>query len=379
MSQKHFPGETLGIIGSSISSAILAQNAGKIGYRVGSLVLNEDNPVRQFASWQTVSRSYNQQVIEFFGNEVDAVIVERGLLSHKYYHQLSHLTDVILSEDLMAITTDRLIEKAYLDKQNILVAPYSLVTHLNDVKEAVEYIGFPAVIKSTQRHTEDAHDHLIVYSEADYDQAEAKLEKGSCILEAWIPTAKRVSMTTVRNERGQVLIYPAFEIIHHGDDQGGQVRYPANVDPMIEQEMFRISQTLSDSLTLVGGLTLTFLVTSAGVIYVNDASVGLSDEALFTLGSMSVSHFEAVVRAVMGLPLPTLRIEHGAAISYPMSSLDQEAVLTQFMLRTDWGFALFNPIKNASQALIGQVIVTGDSLKSCERQVDITNILAKDS
>ena len=378
MSQKHFPGETLGIIGSSISSAILAQMAGKIGYRVGSLVLTEDNPVRQFASWQTVSPSYNEQAIEYFGNQVDAVIIERGLLSHQYYHQLSQITDVILSEDLMAITTDRLIEKAYLDKHNILVAPYSLVTSISDVKEAVEYIGFPAVVKSTQRHTEDAYDHLIVYSEADYDQVEAKLDQGSCILEAWIPTAKRISMTTVRNERGQVLIYPAFEVIHHGDDQGQQVRYPANVDNMVEQEMFRIGQTLSDSLSLIGGLTLTFLVTSAGVIYLNDASVGLSDEAIFTIGAMSVSHFEAVVRAVMGLPLPTLRIEHHAAISYPMSSLDQEAVLTQFMLRTDWGFALFNPVKNHSQQLIGQVIVTGDSLESCERQVDITNLLARD-
>ena len=44
------------------------------------------------------------------------------------------------------------------------------------------------------------------------------------------------------------------------------------------------------------------------------------------------------------------------------------------MLRTDWGFALFNPINNDSKRLIGQVIVTGDSLSECERQIQITEL-----
>ena len=50
MPEKHYPGETVGIIGSSIHAALLAQAAGKLGYRVASLVLNPDNLVRQFAT-----------------------------------------------------------------------------------------------------------------------------------------------------------------------------------------------------------------------------------------------------------------------------------------------------------------------------------------
>lgn len=377
MPDKHYPGQTLGIIGSSISSALIAQAAGKIGYRVGSLVLSEHNPVRQFASWQTVSEDYNTSVLDYFGKMVDIVIAEKGLLTHQHYQQLAALTDVTLSEDLMAITTDRLIEKAYLDSHRILVAPFSLVTSMLDLKEAIEYIGFPAVLKSTQRHVNDAKDHVILYSPEDYDQAEVKINRGSCILESWIPTEKRVSLTIVRNERGEILLYPIFEIINQGEISGEQVRYPANIDGYIEQEMFRIGQLLANQLQLIGNLTLTFLVTSVGVIYLNGASVGLAGEAIFTVGSVSVSHFEATVRALMGLPLPQLKLEHKAAVSYPLEYLDLEAVMTQFMLRTDWGFAFFNPVGNETNVLLGQVIVTGDSLQSCERQVEITGLLKK--
>ncbi len=377
MAMKHYPGETLGIIGSSITSVLVAQEAGKLGYKVASLVTHEDNLIRQFSSWQTVTENYNRQVLEYFGELIDVVFVEKGLLSNQYYQILSKYTDVVLSEDLMAITTDRLIEKAYLDAHKILVAPFSLVTSLLDIKEAIEYIGFPAVLKFTQRNIKDDNDHLILYSEEDFDEAEAKLNIGSCILESWIPTQKRVSLTVVRNERGEILMYPTFEVINHGNLSGEQVRYPANVERFIENEMYRIGQFLADELKLIGSLTLTFLVTSSDVMYLNNASVGLSNEAIFTLGSMSVSHIEASVRAILGLPLPKLRIEHKAAISYPMDVLNEESVLTQFMLRNDWGFAFFNPAGQIEGPLRGQVIVTGETLDSCQRQLEITNLLAK--
>ncbi|XJS10112.1 ATP-grasp domain-containing protein [Aerococcaceae bacterium WGS1372] len=374
MAQRHYPGETIGIIGSSISAAVLAQAAGKLGYRVASLVTSESNPVRQFASWQTVTESYNEQVLRYFSERVDVVTVEMGILSNREFQLLASLTDLTLSEDLIAITTDRLIEKAYLDANRCLVAPFSLVTNLTDLKEAVEYIGFPCILKSTQRHVKDADEHIVLYSEEDYDLAVKKLDETTCILEAWIPTEKKASVTVIRNERGEVLIYPVFEVKETGDELGRQVRYPAQISKNVEKEMNRLAQYLADSLNLVGSLTLKVLITSAEVVYINEASIGLSDEAMFTIGSMSISHYEAAARAILGLPLPNLHLKSRAAISLSATNLNEENLLTQLMLRTDWGFALFNPLMNESERLIGQVIVTGDSLSECERQIQITEL-----
>lgn len=375
MPEKHYPGETVGIIGSSIASALLAQAAGKLGYRVASLVLRDNNPVRQFASWQTVTTSYNEQALRHFAERVDVVMSETGLLSNRDFQVLAELTDLTLSDDLIAITTDRLIEKAYIDSAKCLVTPFSMITDLADVKEAVEYIGFPCVLKSTQRHLPDSHNHVVLYSEEDYPTAEKKIFNGTCILEAWIPTEKKATLTVVRNERGELLIYPVFEMIQKGDQLGTQVRYPAMLDEMVELEINRLGQLLAESLDLIGSLTIEFFITSAGVVYINEASIGLSEEAIFTIGSMSLSHFEASVRALVGLPLPNLLPVSAAAIAIPVSQLEIEAVKTQYMLRTDWGFALFNPVGNETGDIIGQVIVTGDSLANCERQIELTELL----
>lgn len=376
MPNRYLPGATIGIIGSSMASALLAQAAGRLGYRVASLVLEEKNPVRQFASWQTVveTDTYNENALRFFAERVDTISIETGILSNSQIQLLNELTELAMTNDLIALTTDRVIEKAFLDKEKCLVAPYSLVTSIEDIKEAIEYIGFPSILKATQRHIEGANDHVILYSEEDYDKAIAKLEKHTAILEAWIPSERKVSVTVVRNERGEILIYPPFEVIDGGDSYGKHVRYPANIDETVEREINRIGQMLAESLALTGTLTVKFFVTSAGVLYINEASIGLGDEAIFTLGSMSLNHYEATVRGLVGLPLPNLYVNSPAAIALPVQNLNKENVYTQLMLRTDWGFALFNPMGNEEGHLEGQVIVTGDSIENCERQIQLTEI-----
>ncbi|WP_424617378.1 ATP-grasp domain-containing protein [Abiotrophia defectiva] len=377
MPEKHYPGATVGIIGSSVHAALLAQAAGKLGYRVASLVLNPENLVRQFATWQTVAEAYDEATLRFFAGRIDTVIVEPGLLSNLAFKVLADITDVSLSEDLRAIATDRLIEKAYLDEKRCLVAPFAMVTSLEDVKEAVEFIGFPCYLKYTQRHIEAVSNHLILYSEADYEAAQAKIALGTCILEAWIPSEKVVSLSVVRNERGELLVYPPFEQVQSSAVSGTQVRYPVKLYEEVEREIRRLGRYLVETLALVGCMTIDFLVTSAGVVYINSVEIGAKDAAMFTLGAMSLSCYEAMVRSVVGLPLPSLVPLADAAIALPLEALNAEQVMTQYMLRTDWGFALFNPMGRNPLDLEGQVIVTGESLAHCQRQIELTDILKK--
>lgn len=377
MPEKHYPGATVGIIGSSVHAALLAQAAGKLGYRVASLVLNPENLVRQFATWQTVAEAYDEATLRFFAGRIDTVIVEPGLLSNLAFKVLADITDVSLSEDLRAVATDRLIEKTYLDEKRCLVAPFAMVTSLEDVKEAVEFIGFPCYLKYTQRHIEAVSNHLILYSEADYEAAQAKIALGTCILEAWIPSEKVVSLSVVRNERGELLVYPPFEQVQSSAVSGTQVRYPVKLHEEVEREIRRLGRYLVETLALVGCMTIDFLVTSAGVVYINSVEIGAKDAAMFTLGAMSLSCYEAMVRAVVGLPLPSLVPLADAAIALPLEALNAEQVMTQYMLRTDWGFALFNPMGRNPLDLEGQVIVTGDSLAHCQRQIELTDILKK--
>lgn len=377
MPERHYPGETIGIIGSGTQSALFAQAAGKLGYRIGSLVLDSNNPVRQFASWQTVAEVLDEDVLNYFAGRCDVIVTEVGLLSSQDLNLLNLHCDIPLSEDLRAISTDRLIEKAYLDANRCLVAPFSMITSLEDLKEAVEYIGFPCILKSAQRHLPHSNQHVLLYSEEDYAAAIEKIEIGTCLLEAWIPAEKKISLTVVRNERGELLSYPPFELIQATDSESQQVRFPVNLHDDVEREILRLGRQIATSTELVGTMTFEFLMTSAGVVYINKASIGLEESAIFSLGALSMSHFEACARAVVGLPLPTLVPTTPAAIAYPLTSLKIANVITQYMLRTDWEFVLFNPVGNDPQDLNGHVIITGDSIEHCQRQADITDLIRR--
>ncbi|MCR8969512.1 ATP-grasp domain-containing protein [Facklamia sp. 7083-14-GEN3] len=374
MVQRHQPGSMIGVIGESLTTALLAQEAGRLGFRVASMVSHDENPVKQFAYWQMVDDNYQDESLIEFASLVDMIYVEPGILSNRHYKLLEEYTDLALSEDLVAITTDRLIEKVYLDSTKSLVAPFSMVTSIEDIKEAIEYIGYPCVLKSGQRHLNQAKDHILLFNEEDLPLAEKKVEQATCILEAWIPVEKRVSLTVVRNERGELLLYPPFELVDKGVIIGTQVRYPARIDDELSNEINRLGKLIAESLTLIGALTLEFFITSSGVIYINQASIGLSQAATFTIGSMSISQFEACMRALSGLPLPTLKVTSAAAIAIPLQHLNIDNVMTQYMSRTDWGFALVNVPGQLHNHLEGQVIITGDSLMSCNRQIEMTGL-----
>lgn len=374
MAERHYPGETIGVIGSKTSSAFLSQAAGKLGYRVGSLVHTEFNPVKQFANWQIVAETFTETTLADFAKKVDFVHVEKGLLSNRDFQILSQYTDVAYSEDLMAISTDRLIEKIYLDSAKCLVAPFSMITQVDDILESIEYIGFPCVLKSCQRHLPQSQSHVMLYSENDIATATKKLEEGTCVLESWIPFEKKVSLTVIRSSQGEMLIFPPFEMIDKGHVLGTQIRYPARIDDLLVNEMNRLGKLVAETLALVGALTIEFLVTSQGVIYINQASIGLDNAALFTLGAMSHSHFEVTMRALVGLPLPVLSPVSDAAIALPVQQLNIDKVMIQYMSRTDWAFAFICDETQQGTQIEGQVIILGDSLNSCDRQIDITEL-----
>ena len=51
-----------------------------------------------------------------------------------------------------------------------------------------------------------------------------------------------------------------------------------------------------------------------------------------------------------------------------------DKVMVQFASRTDWGFVFANILDPSGTRLEGQIVVTGDSLESCDRQIDMTEL-----
>ena len=52
--------------------------------------------------------------------------------------------------DLLAITQDRLLEKSFLETNNIVIAPYATIVSPTDIQDAIDGIGYPLRFETTR-------------------------------------------------------------------------------------------------------------------------------------------------------------------------------------------------------------------------------------
>ncbi|MBX4221203.1 5-(carboxyamino)imidazole ribonucleotide synthase, partial [Enterococcus lactis] len=52
--------------------------------------------------------------------------------------------------DLLAFTPDRLLQKSFLETNNLALAPYATLVSPPDIQDALDGIGYPCVLKTTR-------------------------------------------------------------------------------------------------------------------------------------------------------------------------------------------------------------------------------------
>src|SRR5690606_27719168 len=106
----------------------------------------------------------------------------------------------------------------------------------------------------------------MLYSEEDFSKAEALLQTGSCILDAWVPFDKELTISFVSGKNGQLVPLPISETFYHRQVLQGAVT-PARIPEEMADAIQDIGRTLSGAMNLSGIITIEFLVTAVGTIY----------------------------------------------------------------------------------------------------------------
>jgi len=112
------------------------------------------------------------------------------------------------------VSQDRLVEKSFLRAQlGLDVAGFEDIGTVFDLRRAVKRLGLPCVLK-TRRFGYDGKGQVIIRSAADIDAAWENLSPAPCILEAFVPFAREVSIVAARGVDGQIAAYPLTENVH---------------------------------------------------------------------------------------------------------------------------------------------------------------------
>jgi len=173
---------------------------------------------------------------------------------------------------------------------------------------AIERIGRPAVLK-TQRFGYDGKGQATIGRDTAPEAAWGEVGRLPCILEAFVPFAREVSVVATRAHDGTVECFDVTEN-EHRDHILKISRVPAALPDAAVREAQRIAETIAHRFGYVGVLAVEMFALGDGGLLVNEIAPRVHNSGHWTLDGASVSQFEQHIRAVAGWPLAK-PIRHG--------------------------------------------------------------------
>ncbi|MBU3851217.1 MAG: ATP-grasp domain-containing protein [Candidatus Paralactobacillus gallistercoris] len=371
-----YPGQIIGLLGGGHRSYLLALAAKQMGFRVAVLAANDTDPALQVADIHFVGGGTlaNARALHALAKSSDAVIYEDELIDINLLEEItSYGAYLPAGSDVLAMTQDRYLEKVFFDEHNINIAPYATVVNVQDVKDAIDAIGYPAILKPMQKGFGPTYQYII-RDEKDIPESESYLRNGTYVLESWLPIKKELAVVAVRDGDGNVKDFPVLENIYRNRRLVATMM-PARVDTMVKQEIRRICNLIGSEINYTGVFTVEFFMTDSGSIYAKRIIPALTDAASIYMNTTSFAAAEMHLRALLGWPLGIIRSLSGG-LSLMVRNNQVTSVYMQSQIKPDWHFYYY-PVDTPNlpaNALVGHITTTGPDLDHLIEVVNATEL-----
>ncbi|MFR4285515.1 MAG: 5-(carboxyamino)imidazole ribonucleotide synthase [Enterococcus italicus] len=357
------PGSTIGIVGGGQLGRMMAISAKYMGFRVGILDPTNDCPAAQVADWHIVSAYDDTLALMELAKRSDVITYEFENVSVEALNNLLPEANIPQGTDLLAITQDRLLEKSFLEANNIVIAPYATIISPTDIQDAIDSLGYPCVLKTTRGGYDGKGQHVLK-SRADLAEAMTLLREGTCELEAWIPFEKELSVIVAGNGT-EYVTFPVAENIHRNNILY-QTISPARIADEVAEEAKRVAIDIAEALQLRGVLTVEMFLTESGSIYVNELAPRPHNSGHHTIESCTMSQFDAHIRGICGWPLPQVE-SLSPAVMINILGIELQRTYRMIGQEPNWHFHYYGKEKAKVNRKMGHItILTKDIEKTLE-------------
>ncbi len=210
----------------------------------------------------------------------------------------------------------------------VRTARYAYATSLTELQTASQQIGYPNVVKPVM--SSSGKGQSVVSSPNEVERAWTYAIEGSrgdsqkVIVEEFIPFELEITLLTIRQWQGPTLFCPP---IGHRQERGDYQEswQPAALSADQLNQAQAIARQVTDALGGAGIFGVEFFVTPDEVIF-SELSPRPHDTGMVTLISQNLSEFELHLRAVLGLPIPEIRLYSPSASSVILAPAAYESV-----------------------------------------------------
>ena len=253
--------------------------------------------------------------------EIEAIRTER------LYHLEKEGIQVVPSARAVNFTMNRKAIRDLAAKElGLKTAKYYYAKSLEELKEAAEKIGYPCVIKPLM--SSSGKGQSVAKGPEDLEYSWAYGCEGSrgdikeLIVEEFIKFDSEITLLTVTKKNGPTLFCPPIGHVQ----KGGDYRESWQPFSIPEDELLKaqdMAEKVTRALTGAGLWGVEFFLTKQGEVIFSELSPRPHDTGMVTLGhTTNLSEFELHFRAVMGLPIAGIHLEHAGASAVILSPVE---------------------------------------------------------
>ncbi|MDQ0058119.1 formate-dependent phosphoribosylglycinamide formyltransferase [Paenibacillus harenae] len=236
--------------------------------------------------------------------EIEAIATETLLELEKEGHR------VIPTARAARLTMDREgIRRLAAETLGLPTAPYQFADSLDELRQATSVLGFPCVIKPIM--SSSGKGQSVCRSEADiegcwnYAMEGGRAKKQRIIVEGFITFESEITLLTVRSVSGTSYCAPIGHIQKDGDYIESWQPHVMTMQHIEEAE--EIARTITDELGGYGLYGVELFITKDGVLF-SEVSPRPHDTGMVTMATQDLTEFALHVRAILGYPIPTIRL-----------------------------------------------------------------------
>ncbi|PAX07039.1 formate-dependent phosphoribosylglycinamide formyltransferase [Sphingomonas lenta] len=202
---------------------------------------------------------------------------------------------------------------------------YAYAESLDEVHAAAEHVGVPCVVKpvmsSSGKGQSTVHDAGELERAWDYAVANMRGDRRRVIVEAFVAFDYEITLLTVRGRDGVSFCPPIGHRQERGDYR--ESWQPAAMSDAALARAQDMARAVIENLSGYGLFGVEFFVRGDEVIF-SELSPRPHDTGMVTLLSQNWSEFDLHARAVMGLPVPEVRLRGPAASAVILADRDAE-------------------------------------------------------
>jgi len=330
------PGATIGVFGSGQLGRMLGMAARRMDYRVATFAPDAaDSPTGQVADWTAQAAYTDEDAVRQFIERVDVVTFE-------FENVASTVAEIAADADVpvrpggwvLHTAQNRLREKTFLAAASLPVAPFVRVDSEDDLRAALNKVGYPAVLK-TAAFGYDGKGQVLIEQTDQVAAAWRELNSPTAIVEAFVHFEREVSVVAARGVDGSFAHYGVIENLHRDHILDVSIA-PARIPPRVAERAVELTQAVLTALDVVGVLCVEFFLQPDGELLINEMAPRPHNSGHLTVDATITSQFEQQLRAVCALPLGSTALVRPAVMVNLLGDLWQHG-------QPDWAAACAFP------------------------------------